>query len=71
MRRAPKRSDKVVDDNGYASRNMAVFMESAPNDMDAITDLDLESADPDVQDIEDKINELLAALRTATLLKSE
>jgi hypothetical protein len=45
-------------------------MESRHAQMDAIDDLDLGSGDADIQDIEDKINEILAALRTTTRLDS-
>ena len=64
MERPPKRSDNIVENN-KPSRRMATWMESCHRKMDAIDDL---TGTPTNTELEDKVNELLAALRTTTRL---
>lgn len=72
MLKAPKRTDEIVtiDKRGKAvpTRRMSVFMESSPDGMTAIDDL---TGTPTNTELKDKINELLAAMRTANLLNTE
>ena len=73
----PNRNTPLVNAEGHAELRGATFFEEVsrvieglPNVADAVADVSTGSVDPEIIDLEDKINELLAALRTAGVIKT-
>ena len=73
---SPKRTDRLVDDSRYSTLRTAKFFEDISRSFSGLADVSAPVADsatgsgvPEISALQNKMNELLGALRTAGLME--